>query len=1134
MVGEYELEFGVLGPIEVRDSGRTLALGGPKQRALLADLILNARTVVSTARLIDDLWGEAAPPSADHTAEVYVARLRRVLRRDFRPEVLLTRPPGYLLDVEPEQVDVLRFSQLVTDGTAAASRGDHEQASALLRAGLALWRGQALADVTSAPFASAAAARLADQHLIAVERRIEADLQLGRAQDVIPELEGLLSSHPYHEPFHRQLMLALYRSGRQSDALSAFRRARGLLTDDLGIEPGWDLRRMEQAILRQDPELEQSPAAPRRIQLPEPSSTSHPQARTAEPGGRAPRWQAHHMRVLIAALLAIAVVAGLSVSLAPGPSAGENIAANSIGILSASGNSVTADLGLPTPPGDLAVGGGSVWATSPTAHVVYRINPASHAITQVIPVGAGADGLAYSDGDIWVANALTGTVSRINSSAGQVVQTTGAGSIPTGVAAGFGAVWVTARLGSAVYRISPSSGQVTATIGLVSSPYGVTVGAGSLWVTSPDADSVTRIDPVAGQPVQSVSVGADPTAIAYGFGSVWVANTLDSTVSRIDPATGAVTGVISVGNGPTALAVSGSGVWVTDAAGTVVRIDPATSRVVSNLRVGDPALAVAVVKGVPWVGTGVGYPSRHRGGTLRVLSSLWCGTYDPAIGFGLCFPPAFGEDTYDTLVTFQSTGGNAGTQLVPDLALAIPAPQAGGTQYTFVLRPGLRYSNGAPVRPEDFRYALERVLQFDPYERSLLSGLIGARECQTGWQCDLSRAITVDDHARTVTFHLTAPDEFFLTKLVPTFNAPVPASEPAHPVGTTPVPGTGPYMITRYIQGREVDFARNPYFREWSAAARPDGFPDKIVWRFGLTPAQEVAAIEAGRADWMADPPPNIQALSARYYPQVHIDPQLAIAYAAFNVTVPPFNDLRVRQAVSLAADRNAAVAALGGPDAAQPTCQIIPPGLPGYRRYCPYTVDPSGSGAWVGPDLVRARQLVAASHTEGMRVVVWVHQWEPDQSLAPYFVNVLRELGYRASIQAASVATFARNVDDTRRRVQVSIGTWGLDYPSASDLFDVFFRCSAFRPADPADTRSGSFFCQPAIDREMSQADQLQVSDPQAAADVWASVDRQVTYLAPWVPFASLRGADFTSARARNYQSSPAEGILLDQLWVR
>jgi YVTN family beta-propeller protein len=1128
MVGGGDLEFGVLGPVEVSESGRSLPLGGPKQRAVLADLILNTGTVVSTARLIDDVWGDASPATADHTVEAYIARLRRVLRDGSRPEVLLTRPPGYLLDIEPGHVDALRFARLVSEGTAAAGRGDHKQASALLRAGLALWRGQALADVTDAPFARAAAAQLTDQHLLALERRIDCDLQLGRAQDLIQELEALVARHPYYEPFHRQLMLALYRSGRQSDALGAFRRARGLLAGELGIEPGSDLRKMEQAILRQDPGLEQPPAArPHRTGPAEPAPPAGPLG-PAEVSGR--RW--YRPLALIAAGAALAVAAAVAVPVAlraAGPDT--SVPANGIGMLSAPGTSVAAGLAMPSALASLAVGGGSVWATSPAGHTVYRIDPATRAITQAIPVGAGAGGLAYASGDVWVANALDGTVSRIDGTAGQVVQTTGAGSEPTGVAAGLGAVWITDQLGSAVYRIDPSSGQVTATISLASPPYGITTGAGSLWVTSSGADSVTRIDPVAGQVIQSIAVGADPAAIAFGFGSVWVANKLDSTVSRIDPGTGAVTATIPVGSGPAALAVASTGVWVADAAaGTVVRIDPAAGRVVSTLQVGDPPLAVAVVNGVPWVGTGAAYPSRHRGGTLRVLSSSWCGTFDPATSFGFCFPGAFTEAAYDTLVTYQRTGGDGGLQLLPDLALAIPAPQAGGTQYTFVLRPGLRYSNSSPVRPEDIRYGLERVFQLDPYERSFFSGLAGAGQCRTGSPCDLSGAITVDDDARTVTFHLTAPDGNFLYKLA-FASIPVPASVPAREVGTTPVPATGPYMITGYVPGREIDLARNPYFRQWSAAAQPDGFPDRIVWRFELTPAQEVAAIEAGRADWMADPPPDYQDLTARYDRQVHIQPVPGIAYVAFNVTVPPFNDLRVRQAVSLAADRNQAVTTQGGPGAAQPTCQIIPPGLPGYRPYCPFTVDPSASGAWAGPDLAQARELVAASHTEGTRVVVWAHQW--DGALGPYVVAVLNKLGYRASLRVASVDEFALNVNDTRRRIQASVGSWIVDYPSASEFFDYFFRCSSFRSADPADTRSGSFFCQSAIDRQMSQADQLQVSDPQAAAHVWAEVDREITDLAPWVPLASLRFADFTSARVGNYQYSPA-GILLDQLWVR
>jgi YVTN family beta-propeller protein len=1126
MVGGVDLQFRVLGPVEVTDGGQSLPLGGPKQRALLADLILNAGRIVPTAQLIDDLWGDASPATAGHTVEAYIARLRRILHDGPAPGVLRTRPPGYVLDVEPGQVDAVRFEQLAQDAAAAANRDDHEQASALLRAALALWRGQALADIADMPFARGAATRLNDQRLLALERRIDSDLKLGRAQDLVPELEALTASHPYHEPFHRQLMLALYQSGRQGEALAAFRRARERLADELGIEPGPDLRRTQQAILRQDPGLEQSPAAgPRRPA--EPALPGTPPVPVAPS-----RRRRHRNWALIAAglALAVAVVAGVPVALREAK-AETTVAADGIGVLSASGTTVTSALAMPSALASLAVGAGSVWATSPEGGTVYRIDPATRAITRAVAVGAGADGIAYGDGDVWVANASAGTVSRIDGSAGQVVQTIGTGSEPTGVAAGLGGVWVTDPVAGTVSRIDPSSGGLTQTIGLTAPPYAIALGAGSVWVTSPADDSVTRIDPVAGQPVQTISVGADPDAIAYGFGSVWVANGLDSTVSRIDPGTGIVNQTIPVGNGPSALAVGSAGVWVANtAAGTVVRIDPAGG-VASSLRVGDPPLAVAVVRGEPWVGTGVGYASRHRGGTFRLLSSAWFGTIDPALSYP-ALPPLFTEATYDTPVTFQRTGGSAGLQLVPDLALAMPTPQAGGTQYTFVLRPGLRYSNGGPVRPQDFRYALERVFELNPTARSFFTGLVGADACHTGSPCDLSRAITVDDRARTVTFHLTAPDGDFLFKLAFPFTAPVPASVPAHDVGTTPVPATGPYMITRDVPGREVDLARNPEFRQWSAAAQPDGYPDRIVWKFGLTPAQEVAAIEAGHADWMADPPPDVASLVARYDSQVHINPLPGIAYAAFNVTVPPFSDLRVRQAVSLAADRNQLVQALGGPGAGQPTCQIIPPGVPGYQPYCPFTVDPDPSGTWIGPDLALARQLVAASHTQGMRVVVWAHQF--DGPLGPYLVGVLRELGYRPSLRVASVAAFGRNVNDSRRRVQVSVGSWIVDYPSASDFFDLFFRCSASRLADPADTRSGDFFCDPGIDRQMDQADQLQISDPQAAATVWAKVDHEITDLAPWVPLVSLRFADFTSARVGDYQYNPIWGILLDQLWVR
>lgn len=1120
------LVFRVLGPIEVANESGVLALGGPKQRALLADLIVNAGRVVSTAQLVDDLWGDRPPQTAGHTVETYVSRLRRILRDGSGPDLLLTRAPGYLLNVAPDRVDVLQFERLLEEGTDAAQRGDDEAAARSLRAALTLWRGAALADISlDAPFAEAAARRMEERRLLAQENLMRAELELGRGREVIAELESLVVAHPYREPFHAQLMLALYRSGRQTDALAAYRRARDVLVDELGIDPGRELRDLEQAILRQDPSLDRKltpTAAVREVREapPAPSAPSRPPPRIR--GGR----RASLLAISVALAL-IAVVVPLTVRHAAGIAA---VPANGIGVLSPSGAAVTAGVPVPSGISSLAAGAGAIWATSPEAHAVYRIDPVTRSINETIPVGAGAAGIALGKGVAWVANTLDGTVSRIDTSIGRVVQTIGAGSSPTSVAVGGGAVWVTDPYASAVYQIDQDSGQLLGTIDLTSGPSGIALGAGSIWVSDPLDDSVTRIDPVAAQPVGRISVGADPGSIVFGLGSLWVANGQDSTVSRIDPGTGRVTQTIPVGDGPVALTIGATSVWVADAAaGTVVRIDPRAGRVASSLHIGGRPSAATVVGGTPWIAVRPSFLQAHRGGTLRIVSSAAAQTIDPALGY-----PNVGlnDGIYDTLIAYQQVGGSAGLEMVPNLAVTVPAPQAGGTEYTFVLRPGLRYSNGAYVRPEDFRYGLERVFELNPYERSFFSGIEGSNRCESGSPCDLSQGITVDDHARAVTFHLAAPDAEFLYK-VADFTQPAPSSVPrGHDVGTTPVPATGPYMISKVVPGKELIQVRNPQFREWSAAAEPDGYPDRIVWTFGLSVDQEVAAIEQGRADWMADPVPDLGSISARYARQLHVNPIPGTASAGFNTTAPPFDDVRVRQAVSLGLDRRKAVTVFGGPGAAQPTCQFIPPGLPGYRPYCPYTVDPGADGQWIGPDLARARDLIAESHAKGSRVVVWAHSM--DQGLGSYFVGQLNRLGFRASLHLATDAEFNDNVNDSRRNVQVAVSEWIVDFPSPSDIFDLFLRCSTFTFGDPADTRSGAFFCHPGIDRQMDEADRLQISDPARAAKVWATVDREITDLAPSVQLVSLRWVDFTSARVGNYEYSAKSGALLDQFWVR
>ncbi|HEU0234875.1 MAG TPA: BTAD domain-containing putative transcriptional regulator [Candidatus Limnocylindrales bacterium] len=260
------MEFLILGPLEVRVDGQALALGGAGQRGLLALLLLHANRVVSIDRLIGDLWGADPPETGAAAVQMRVSGLRRTLEgkgaRAGPSNVLITRAPGYLLRVEPGHLDADLFETGIRTGRAALAAGDPDAAADALADALRRWRGDPLADVAYEPFAQAEIARLTELRLSGTEDRIEADLALGRHGGVIGELEGLVSVHPFRERLTEQLMLSLYRSGRQADALAAYRSTSRRLRDDLGIEPGIALQRLEAAILRQEPELDAPASTP--------------------------------------------------------------------------------------------------------------------------------------------------------------------------------------------------------------------------------------------------------------------------------------------------------------------------------------------------------------------------------------------------------------------------------------------------------------------------------------------------------------------------------------------------------------------------------------------------------------------------------------------------------------------------------------------------------------------------------------------------------------------------------------------------------------------------------------------------------------------------------------------------------
>ena len=461
------------------DGDRPLVLGGPKQRAVLAVLVLHRGEVVATDRLIDELWGEHPPASAAKTVQTYVSNLRKRLGDG----VLVTRGRGYSLEAERGRLDLDRFEALVAEGRAALGEGDAQRASDRLREALALWRGPALADFPYEPFAQGEIARLEEERLAAVEDRIDAELALGRHAALIGELEVLVREHPLRERVQAQLMLALYRSGRQADALERYRQARRMLIDELGIEPGPALQDLERAILTQDPELG---------------------------GARRPVPPAASSR-RVGQLLALAGVLLLAAA-------------------------VAATLKL------LGGNRGSAALASASADSVALISPASAHPQASFPVGGNPSSLAVTAGAVWALNSDDQTVTRIDL-ASHLERTYGTGGIPVDLAAGDGSVWVvnaastrapTAFPGAptpfpeptSVSRLDPASALTLASIPLPRAPasappgsYQITVGPRGVWVIDADG-SVSRIDPGGNRVVQTVS-DVNVSAIASGPEGTW-------------------------------------------------------------------------------------------------------------------------------------------------------------------------------------------------------------------------------------------------------------------------------------------------------------------------------------------------------------------------------------------------------------------------------------------------------------------------------------------------------------------------------------------------------------------------------------------------------------------------------------
>ena len=506
-------------------------------------------------------------------------------------------------------------------------------------------------------------------------------------------------------------------------------------------------------------------------------------------------------------------------------------------------------------PTAVAVGYGSVWDANAGAGTVSRIDLRSRSVTQTIVVGASPSGIAVGGGGVWVASHDDDTVAWINPQSNTLVRKIPVGSRPTALAYGYGSVWVTNADDRSVFRIDPTRGSVIKKIPVDAVGRGLAVGGGFVWVTDESSRELLQIDPGTNRIAGTQSVGSGPAGVAYADGSVWVANALDDTVSQIDAKTLKVRRVIPLAGSPSGVAFGDRSIWVSAEFGArVIRIDPTRGTIVGSIQIGNRPEGLAAGAGSLWIAV---QPSGdgHYGGRLVVLDTSSLDSIDPAVS-NLTTTYALLRTVYDGLTNSRPVGGSAGTEIVPDLAAALPQRTDGGLTYTFHLRPGIRYSNGTPLRAEDFRRSLEREFTLNGWDAPALARIAGASRCKPHRRCDLSRGVIVNGVSE-LTLRLTAPDPTLLYDLAPV--APVPAGTPLKDVGSRPIPSTGAYQIESYVPGRLLTIVRNPYFRVWSPTARPRGYPDEIVYRTVKNAGQAVRDVLVGKADILTEEVPSGQ-----------------------------------------------------------------------------------------------------------------------------------------------------------------------------------------------------------------------------------------------------------------------------------
>jgi peptide/nickel transport system substrate-binding protein len=491
--------------------------------------------------------------------------------------------------------------------------------------------------------------------------------------------------------------------------------------------------------------------------------------------------------------------------------------------------------------------------------------------------------------------------------------------------------------------------------------------------------------------------------------------------------------------------------------------------------------------------------SATEGGTLNVLTPSFTDFEDPQLGYEATGWEAR-YNVYVPLLTYAHASGPAGTKVIPGLAESLPKVSNGDKTYTLTLRKGLKYSDGSPVKACDAKVAIQRIFDTNSKGASLYTDIVGAEDYQAGKANDIS-GIKCDDQTGQVSYTLTAPEGSFDNKLGLQFSAPVPQDSPPKYDPSHPIPATGPYYFTNIDSGKSWSQSRNPEWAKNNAKILPDlpsGHVDKITSTVVKNYSSATTDVEQNKADALTDPPPTdrLPEVLNQYGDRLQKWNTVSTYYFGFNSLKPPFDDLKVRQAVNYALDPAAVQRLYGGLMA--PTQQVLPPDMPGYQKFELYP-----------HDMAKAQALMKQANPSDKDVTVWADDEDPQPKVGAYMQDILKQLGFNAQLKVINGDIYF-DVIGKKATPDVDIvwNDWFQDYPHPDDFFNPLLNGNNI----VASANLNIYFDDPAINKKIEQLVQQPLNSATEAQ--YAALDKQVMGQAAWAPYGNRTWTTFTSDR--------------------